>query len=233
MAGKLGNGACRERFGCELATVWGMTETGAICTGSEPGYEGELGESYVGTAMEGSEVAVFDEEFRRLGPGEVGEICLRHARVMQGYLKAPEATARTLRDGWIRSGDRGVVDGHGRAFFAGRYKNVIKRSGENISAEEVELALLEHPDVSECAVFGVADPIRAEEVAAVVVLRRDTVLAPGELRDSCSSRLVRWKLPRYVLVREEPLPRLGNGKIDRPALVEGFDPTRTWDATRA
>ena len=91
----------RERFGVPLATVWGMTETGAICTGSEPGYEGELGENYVGTPMRGAEVAVFDEDGNRLPDGSTGEICLRHRSVMLGYLDQPEETARTLIDGWI------------------------------------------------------------------------------------------------------------------------------------
>ncbi len=220
----------RERFGVPLATVWGMTETGAICTGSEPGYEGELGENYVGTPMRGAEVAVFDETFARLPAGATGEICLRHRAVMLGYLDQPDETAKTLVDGWIRSGDRGTVDEHGRVFFAGRFKNVIKRSGENISAEEVELALDRHPDVSECAVFGVADALRAEEVAAVVVVRPGAALTEITLRDSCRDALVRWKLPRYVVLRAEPLPRLGNGKIDRVGLAERFDPASAWDA---
>jgi crotonobetaine/carnitine-CoA ligase len=210
----------RERFGVPLATVWGMTETGAICTGSEPGYEGELGENYVGTPMRGAEVAVFDEAFARLP----------HRSVMLGYLDQPDETAKTLVDGWIRSGDRGVVDEQGRVFFGGRFKNVIKRSGENISAEEVELALDRHPDVSECAVFGVADALRAEEVAAVLVVRPGSALGEAALRDSCRDALVRWKLPRYVVLREEPLPRLGNGKIDRVSLSRSFDPASAWDA---
>jgi crotonobetaine/carnitine-CoA ligase len=210
-----------------------MTETGAICAGSEPGYEGELGENYVGTAMDGSEIGIFDEDFRPLPPGEPGEIALRHPHVMLGYLRQPEETARTLVDGWVRSGDRGVMDEEGRVFFAGRFKNVIKRSGENVSAEEVELALADHPDVSECAVFGVPDPIRAEEVAAVVVVRPGAALEPAGLRAACAATLVRWKLPRYLLLRDEPLPRLGNGKVDRVQLVESFDVGAAWDADQA
>ncbi|MBM3679643.1 MAG: long-chain fatty acid--CoA ligase, partial [Actinobacteria bacterium] len=222
----------RERFGVPLATVWGMTETGAICTGSEPGYEGERGESYVGLPMRGAEVAVFDEAFARLPAGSTGEICLRHRSVMLGYLDQPEETAATLVDGWVRSGDRGTVDEAGRVLFVGRFKNVIKRSGENVSAEEVELALARHPDVSECAVFGVADAIRAEEVAAVVSLRPGSAPSPEAIRDSCRDALVRWKLPRYLVLSEEPLPRLPNGKIDRVVLGERFLPASAWDAER-
>ncbi|MEQ8716337.1 MAG: class I adenylate-forming enzyme family protein [Acidimicrobiales bacterium] len=220
----------RERFGVDIATVWGMTETGAICTGSEPGYDGRLGENYIGTPMPGAEVGIFDENFEMLGPGEEGELCLRHPNVMLGYLDLPDETARTLVDGWIRSGDRGVIDEEGRAFFVGRFKNVIKRSGENISAEEVETALDRHADVVESVVFGVADPVRAEEVAAVVVVRSGSQVDAAELRSSTAETLVRWKQPRYIDLRTDPLPRLANGKVDRVGVVGDFDPGSVWDA---
>jgi crotonobetaine/carnitine-CoA ligase len=177
--------------------------------------------------MAGVEIGVFDEDFRRLGPEEVGEIALRHDQVMLGYLDDPEATAATLVDGWVRSGDYGEVDAEGRLFFRGRLKNMIKRSGENVSPEEVENVLVEHPDVVECLVFGVPDPIRTEEVAAVVVTRTD--VAPEAVLEFAGERLSRLKLPRYVVVDREPLARLGNGKIDRPGIKRGFDAAGAWD----
>jgi crotonobetaine/carnitine-CoA ligase len=220
-----------ERFGTELATVWGMTETGAQCVGSEPGYRGELGDNYVGTPMEGVEVGVFDDRMEPVADGAVGEIVLRHRDVMLGYLKDPDATAQTLVDGWVRSGDQGVLDESGRLFFVGRIKNLIKRSGENVSAEEVEEALTDLADVAECTVFGVPDRIRTEEVAAVVVRRSDSDPQPIELHEDLTSRLARWKLPRYLLVTERPLPRLPNGKLDRVRLREGWDLSAAWDST--
>ena len=221
------------RFGVDLATVWGMTETGALCVGSEPGYGGELGANYVGTPMEGVEIGVFDDELKRVPGGERGEIALRHRHVMLGYLKDPEATAQTLVDGWVRSGDQGTLDEDGRLFFVGRIKNVIKRSGENVSAEEVEEVLAAQPGVAECTVFGVTDPLRTEEVAAIVVrsVNADDV-DPAGLRAGCGERLVGWKLPRFILVSDEPLPRLANGKLDRVALRRSFDLTAAWDAER-
>jgi acyl-CoA synthetase (AMP-forming)/AMP-acid ligase II len=218
--------AFRQRFGVELSTVWGMTETGALCSGSEPGYRGQW-EGYVGTPMAGVEIGVFDESFTRLGPGDIGEIALRHDQVMLGYLDDPEATATTLVDGWIRSGDYGEVDEEGRLFFRGRLKNMIKRSGENISPEEVENVLIEHPDVVECLVFGVPDAIRTEEVAAVVVTRG--AVAPEDVLEFAATRLTRLKLPRYLVVDSEPLARLGNGKIDRPGIKRGFHVQSAWD----
>lgn len=222
-----------ERFGVELATVWGMTETGAQCVGSEPGYDGGLGDNYVGTPMEGVEVAIFDDRMRALPAGETGEIALRHRHVMLGYSKDPDATAQTLVDGWVRSGDNGVLDDAGRLFFVGRIKNVIKRSGENVSAEEVEEVLGALDAVAECTVFGVPDELRTEEVAAVVVPSGGADLDPADLRDACAERLARWKLPRYLLIRPEPLPRLPNGKLDRVRLREAIDLERAWDATAA
>jgi crotonobetaine/carnitine-CoA ligase len=219
----------RDRFGVELGTIWGMSET-LICAGSDPGYHGELGPGYVGRPFAGGEVGIFDESFGRLGAYEYGELCLRHPQVMIGYLKDPEATAATLVDGWVRSGDRGFVDATGRAYFAGRYKAMIKRSGENVSAEEVEAALLAHPSVAECAVVAVPDRLRTEEVGAVVVQRSGTEIDPGQLRASCADQLVRWKLPRFIAVRAEPLPRLGNGKIDRVGTAALIDNATTWDA---
>jgi crotonobetaine/carnitine-CoA ligase len=149
---------------------------------------------------------------------------------MLGYLKDPEATAQTLVDGWVRSGDQGVIDDAGRLLFVGRIKNVIKRSGENVSAEEVEEELMRNPDVAECTVFGVPDPVRTEEVAAVVVRSAGAAADPAALREACAERLVRWKLPRYVVVRDEPLPRLANGKLDRVALRASVDLDKAWDA---
>ena len=219
--------AFRERFGVELAVVWGMTETGALSVGGDPGERG--GEGFVGRPMLGVDVDVVDEELRPLPPRAVGEIRLRHRHVMTGYLKNPEATAATLVDGWIRSGDLGFLDDAGALHFAGRLKNVIKRSGENVSAEEVEAALEAHPDVAEALVVGVPDRLRTEEVGAVVVARAGAALDPGALVDALAGRLARWKLPRYVAVTAEPLPRLGNGKIDRVGARRLVEPGRAWD----
>ncbi len=221
--------AFRERFGVELGTVWGMTET-LICVGSEGSYRGQLGPAFVGRPFDGGELGVFDESFRRLGPFEYGELALRHPQAMIGYLDDPEATAATLVDGWVRSGDRGYIDHSGRAYFAGRYKAMIKRSGENISSEEVEAVLLEHPGVAECAVLAVPDRLRTEEVGAVIVRRAGIDADPSGIRELSGSRLVRWKLPRYIVLLDEPLPRLANGKIDRMATARLIDPASAWDA---
>jgi acyl-CoA synthetase (AMP-forming)/AMP-acid ligase II len=113
--------------------------------------------------------------------------------------------------------------------FVGRVKNMIKRSGENISAEEVELVLAEHPDVAEATVFAVPDPVRTEEVFAAIVRRPGAVASPAELRAFGAERLVRWKLPRYIAVLDQPLPRLANGKLDRVRLRASLELKAAWD----
>lgn len=212
----------RERFGIELATCWGMTETGGGGVASEPGYRGECGEGYVGPPFPGTEVVVRD-----------GEICVRHPHAMLEYLKDPEATAATLADGWIRSGDRGEINDRGHLRFLGRTKNVIKRAGENIGAEEVEAVLDALPDVAESLVFGVPDPIRTEEVAAIVVPRSGVALAPQAVIDGAAKQLARWKLPRYVIVADAELARLGNGKLDRVGAKAAVDLAVAWDRESA
>lgn len=222
----------RDRFGVSMATIWGMTET-LTCAGSDPGYAGELGPGYVGYPWPGAEIGVFGPGNERLGPGQHGELRMRHPQTMIGYLNEPEATARTVVDGWVCSGDRAIMDHSGRIYFAGRYKSMIKRSGENISAEEVESVLMQHPDVAECVVFGVPDDLRSEEVAAVVVRRGGTSVTPEDLRDALGERLVKWKLPRYIDLREEPLPRLPTAKFDRVGIEKALDVGNVWDAERA
>jgi acyl-CoA synthetase (AMP-forming)/AMP-acid ligase II len=224
--------AFRDRFGVELGTIWGMTET-LVCVGSDPGHRGEMGPGYVGHVFAGGEVGIFDPAtFERVGPYAYGEICVRHEQAMIGYLKDPEATAATVHDGWVRSGDRGFKDSTGRTYFAGRYKAMIKRSGENVSAEEVEAALAAHPDVAECVVVAVPDRLRTEEVGAVVVRRAGAAADPAALRAAAGEQLIRWKLPRFIEVLDESLPRLGNGKIDRVGSAALIDPAVTWDAEK-
>jgi crotonobetaine/carnitine-CoA ligase len=215
------------RFGVGLATVWGMTETGAMATGSTPGAARGARAGYVGTPMTGVEIGVFGPDGSRLPPGDVGEIRLRHEHVMLGYLNDPEETSRMLVGGWVCSGDEGVVEADGSVYFLGRKRHMIKRSGENISPDEVAEALLTHPAVIEALVFGVADDVRTEEVAAVLVVEQDA--RPEDILAVAGKRIAARKLPRYVAVTTAALPRLGNGKIDRKNVVEGFALESAWD----
>lgn len=218
----------RQRFGIEMCTVWGSTETGTTGAGSVPGVAGSREEGYLGKPLpEDTEIAIRGEDGSFLPPGEIGEIVLRHRHMMTEYLKDPEATAKTLVDGWLRTGDLGSMTDDGEIYFRGRQKNMIKRSGENISPEQIETVLLEHPGVAEVVAFGVPDPIRTEELAVVVTAKG--ALEPREVTEYVATKLARWKAPRYVEVRRERMPSLGSGKIDRNSVIAQFELSAAWD----
>jgi len=168
---------------------------------------------------DGGAVEIRDPSGGRCAAGQPGEIWCRHLHLMTGYLDDADATRASHVDGWVRSGDLGVLDESGMLFFRGRLKNVIKRLGENVSGDEVEHVLGQHPAVAECLVLGVADPIRTEEVYAVVVANAAADLGVDAVISWFRRRgLAEWKLPRYVRIQEDELPRLPNGKIDRTAV---------------
>jgi crotonobetaine/carnitine-CoA ligase len=227
------NAAFHRRFGAEIGLCWGMTETGAASTGSIPGDPAEHPAGYVGRPMDGVQLAILDDDLRPVAPGAEGEICLRHRHQMLGYLDDAGATARTLLDGWVHSGDRGRLDADGGLVYRGRIKNMIKRAGENISPEEIEVALDRHPAVAESLVVGVPDALRTEEAAAIVVPSDGGTLDPEQLAAFVGDELARWKAPRYIAIRPGGLPRLPNGKIDRTTIVAELDLAACWDRERA
>jgi acyl-CoA synthetase (AMP-forming)/AMP-acid ligase II len=151
------NPAFRERFGVELGTVWGSTETGAQGAGLLRRDNDGRGDGFVGPPLGDEELDIREAGDAREG---VGEIRLRHPHVMLEYLGDPEATGVTLRDGWVHTGDFGSLDPDGSLRFRGRLSSMVKRSGENISPEEIESVLVEHPQVVEVVAFGVPDRCR-------------------------------------------------------------------------
>lgn len=151
---------------------------------------------------------------------------------MKSYWRDPELTASVVEDGWVRTGDIGYLDDQGRLFFAGRLKAIIKRAGENISALEVEEAIAAHPDVTDCACFSVPDPVRTEEVKAVLVPREGADLNLAELVAFSRERLAEFKVPRYWEVREE-LPRTRSLKVAVGVLRDEHDESPGWDRTSA
>jgi crotonobetaine/carnitine-CoA ligase len=187
----------------------------------------------IGRALpEDAEIKIADADGHPLRAGERGELCVRHPDVMLGYYRDPENTRRTIRDGWIHSGDIASMDEEGFVYFHGRIKNVIKRGGENVAGEEVESALMEHPAIEECVVIGVDDPIRTEEVYAAVRIREGSTLTERELVAWCRERLSDWKVPRYIRLEREHLRTLPSGKFDRLAIRASADPSSTWDGER-
>ncbi|MFC7659177.1 hypothetical protein ACFQV8_26250 [Pseudonocardia benzenivorans] len=136
---------------------------------------------------------------------------------MLGYHNDPEATARTLVDGWLHTGDNAYVDEKGYFYFFDRGKDMIKRAGENVSTVEVESVLLDHPEIVEAAVIGVVDPIRDEAVKAFVALAAGSTLTVEAIQEHCATRLARFKVPTIVEIRDE-LPKTSIGKIEKKLL---------------
>jgi crotonobetaine/carnitine-CoA ligase len=221
--------AFTERYGTEILTTFSQTESLGLGVMTPPGSR-EFGAGVVGPAMPPElEIRVVDPDDREVPRGERGEICLRHPHLMLGYHRDPDTTGVTMRGGWLHTGDIGTMDDRGWLTFHGRLKNVIKRMGENIAGEEIEFALMRHPDVEEAVVCGVPDPIRSEEVYAVVHCREGRTPEIPALIAWIGRELSAWKLPRYVRVEPTPFPRLPNGKLDRVQITRDVNAVGAWD----
>jgi long-chain acyl-CoA synthetase len=196
---------------------YGMTETNAYGPGN-------TGDDYLrkptscGRVVPPIELRVTDPEGRVLGPNEVGEIWFRGPNLIRGYWNRPDATAETIVDGWLRSGDIGRIDEEGFVFVQDRAKDMVLRAGENVYCAEVEAALYEHPDVYEAAVFGLPHERLGEEVAAALVAKPGRSIDLPALQRFLRERLAPFKIPSRVRVYGEQLPRNPAGKILKRAL---------------
>jgi long-chain acyl-CoA synthetase len=159
------------------------------------------------------EVMVADDQGREVERGQIGEIRFRGATLIRGYWGKPVATAETIVDGWLRSGDLGRMDEEGFLYVEDRAKDMVLRGGENVYSAEVEAAIYEHPAVHEAAVFGLPHPRLGEEVAAMVMPRRGASLDAESLDAHLRVRLAPFKVPSVVEFTEEQLPRNASGKI--------------------
>jgi acyl-CoA synthetase (AMP-forming)/AMP-acid ligase II len=164
---------------------------------------------------------VVDGQGRDCPVGESGEILLRSDKLMQGYWNNPAATGEVLRDGWLYTGDVGLLDEEQFLFIVDRKKDMIVSGGENIYPREVEEALHQHPAVSEAAVIGVPDEHWGESVKAFVVLRNGEELTEQALVEHVRTLIASYKKPRSVEFLDS-LPKLPNGKIDKVRLREPY-----------
>jgi fatty-acyl-CoA synthase len=194
-----------------FADAYGLTETVSGDTYLDKGSTREkLGS--VGKPVLHTEVRIVDADDRPVGPGVVGEVCLRGPKVFQGYWRDPEATARALRGGWFHTGDLGRLDDDGYLFIVDRLKDMILSGGENVSSLEVERVVYEHDAVLEAAVVAMPHPTWNEVPAAYVVLLPGAELDDDELIDFCRERLAGYKVPKAVRFVDE-LPRNPSGKV--------------------
>ena len=208
-----------DKYGIEVLEGYGMTETASSCSFNRPGDRKVLS---IGKPLWGVRMRVADSLDRPLPPGRehVGEILIRGHNVMKGYLGRPEATAETLRGGWLHSGDLGYVDEDGFYFIVDRAKDLVIRGGYNVYPREIEEVLYAHPAVLEAAVIGKPDERLGEEVVAVVALRAGASASAEDIIAYCRERLAAYKYPREIRFMAE-LPKGPSGKILKAALRDG------------
>jgi long-chain acyl-CoA synthetase len=206
------------RTGCLIIEGWGLTEATAGVTCNR--VDAREWSGTVGIPFPGCEIGVRDLAGRELPPGEPGEVVVRGPQLMAGYWRRPEETRRAFTDdGWLRTGDIGVMDAGGELRIVDRLKDMIIVSGFNVYPNEIEAVATMHPGVGEAVAIGVADA-RSGEAVKLFVVRRDPALAEAELDAFLRERLAGYKRPRhYAFV--ESLPKTPVGKVLRRALREG------------
>ncbi len=156
-------------------------------------------------------------------PGNVGELLMRGPNVVKGYWNKREATAETFAGGWLRTGDMARIDSEGFVQIVDRKKDMVNRGGENVYCVEVENALAAHPAVFEVAVLGVPDKMMGEKVGAAIVLKPGTKAEPGEIIRFAREHLADFKVPQFMVLRSETLPRNPGGKLLKKQLRESLD----------
>ncbi|MEH6912121.1 MAG: class I adenylate-forming enzyme family protein [Oceanicoccus sp.] len=199
-------------------TGWGMTETNAIGTGIG-------GQDYLdhpdsaGRTAAIVDVRIADEDGNEMPTGERGEVQIKGATLFEGYWNRPDANAEAMTGDWLQTGDVGFFDEEGYLYIVDRIKDLVIRGGENIGCAEVEAALLEHDQILEASVYGVLDERLGEEVGATIYCGGNS-LSEELLHEFLVQRIARFKVPRYLKISVEPLPRIATGKIDKKRLRE-------------
>jgi acyl-CoA synthetase (AMP-forming)/AMP-acid ligase II len=210
--------AFEARFGIPLLNCYGITEGGTWSAMSP--VTGERDRRSVGTAH-GCRARAVGADGVALPPGEIGNLELAGPSLMLGYYLDPEATARTIVDGWLATGDLGHVDAQGRIYLAGRSKDLIIRAGANIYPAEVEAVAMSHPAVAEAYVVGLPHPLLGERVAACVIVRADHAVTRDALIAHCRERLAHYKCPEEVKF-VDAVPKTSRGKVSRASLQAVF-----------
>lgn len=222
------HGELEERFGAPWYETFGATETGADLSVQPADHDASVGTGCIGRPNPHREARVIGEDGGVVPRGQVGELVLRGTAMMDGYLSNREATEEVFQGGWFHTGDLACMDEHGLVYYSGRKKEMIRRSGENISASEVEEAIKLHPSVQFAACIPLPDELRGEEVKAYVILEDDAQesVTPDELADFCAERLAYFKVPRYWEFRGE-LPLTPSERIAKHVLQEEKSDLRT------
>lgn len=220
-----------ERFGVTVWTLFNMTEINVpIVSEPDPAVTGTCGK-----LRQGVDARIVDEADREVPAGTVGELILRTESpwaLNSGYFKDAEASLRAWRNGWFHTGDGFRRDAEGNYFFVDRMKDAIRRRGENISSFEVEVEILAHPAVRECAVVAVPNETAEDDVLAIVAPVPGQALVPEELLAFLQPRLAHFMLPRYIRVMDD-LPRTPTQKVEKHVLRSAGLTPDTWDREKA
>jgi carnitine-CoA ligase len=215
------------RFGVRILTGYGMSENPFGCAESPTSRSkaGSIGRPRqpASGAFE-NQLRIVNPDGGDVGTGEVGELCFRNPVLTPGYWNAPEVTAATIKDGWLHTGDAGYRDQDGDVFLTGRFKEMIRRRGENIAPGEVEDALLAHPAVQAAAVFGVPAGLQEDEVVAVVVLRDGVESDEAALKAWAATRVAAYKVPTRIHFRDS-LPTTATHRVAKDALRKEYGHT--------
>lgn len=204
------------------STGYGMTETCGIITSINGDFFVDKPDS-CGPAMPNFEAKCIDGNGNAVGVGEVGELIIKGAPVIKGYLNREEATKESIVKGWFATGDVARIDEDGFIFLVDRVKDMVLRGGENIYCAEVETVLFSLNGIAECSVFGVDDDRLGEEVGAAIVLESGSTLSADDIRNYCVDNMSKPKVPRYMWVLQDSLPRNANGKFLKRELKETLD----------
>jgi len=196
---------------------FGLTETSSVATFLPHEF------AYTRPDSVGFAAPVVDLDLFERDSDGVGELLVRGPNVVKGYWNKPEATAQTFVDGWLHTGDLARIDEDGFVQIVDRKKDMVNRGGENVYCVEVENAVYSHPAVLECAVMGVPDTMMGEKVGAVVVLKPGAKARPSEICEFLKGRLADFKIPQFMIIRSDALPRNPGGKVLKPRLRKEAD----------
>jgi acyl-coenzyme A synthetase/AMP-(fatty) acid ligase len=222
----------RRLFGPIGRDAFGMTEVGGV-TASPTDLDISRHPGSCGAPLEGCRIKIVDGDGNEMPAGQSGELLVITPKMLLGYYNNPAVTAESYVGSWFRTGDLASIDENGFLYITGRLKEMIKRSGENIAAREVEAAILQHPAVQEAAVVGVPDPLRKEEVKAFIILNEGSIgnedLAMS-IAAHCGDHLAAYKRPRYIEFTAD-FPRTASRKVAKHKLAElpAVHGAKAWD----
>ncbi len=204
------------------STGYGMTETSGIITSIAGVFFLDKPAS-CGPAMPVFETKVVDPSGKKLPQGKTGELWVRGAPVIKGYINRPDATSESITDGWIHTGDVATIDQEGFIFIVDRLKDMVLRGGENIYCSEVETTLHKMESIAECSVFGIPDDRLGEEVGVSIYLEPGSDVTAEEIRTFCLEHMAKHKIPRYIWLSDDRLPRNASGKFLKKELRDTLD----------